>query len=215
MKKIVILLGPPGAGKGTQAKLLAGRLGLAHISSGDLFRENIKGNTKLGMDAKGYMDRGELVPDALTISMIKDRISRPDCDKGIMLDGFPRTIQQATALADMLGDSGDQVAVVPYISVPPEVLVERLSGRWTCPVCGSVYHTVFNPPRVAEVCDHDGAKLVMRDDDKPETVKNRIDVYFKQTMPLIEFYKHEGILKEVDGTQEINLVTEDLLKAIG
>lgn len=215
MKKIVILLGPPGAGKGTQAKLLAGRLGLAHISSGDLFRENIKGNTKLGMDAKGYMDRGELVPDALTISMIKDRISRPDCDKGIMLDGFPRTIQQATALADMLGDSGDQVAVVPYISVPPEVLVERLSGRWTCPVCGSVYHTVFNPPRVAEVCDHDGAKLVMRDDDKPETVKNRIDVYFKQTMPLIEFYKHEGILKEVDGTQEINLVTENLLKAIG
>lgn len=215
MKKIVILLGPPGAGKGTQAKLLAGRLGLAHISSGDLFRENIKGNTKLGMDAKGYMERGELVPDALTISMIKDRISRPDCDKGIMLDGFPRTIQQATALADMLGDSGDQVAVVPYISVPPEVLVERLSDRWTCPVCGSVYHTVFNPPKVAEVCDHDGAKLVMRDDDKPETVRNRIDVYFKQTMPLIEFYKHEGILKEVDGTQEINLVTEDLLKAIG
>ncbi len=215
MKKIVILLGPPGAGKGTQAKLLAGRLGLAHISSGDLFRENIKGNTKLGMDAKGYMDRGELVPDALTISMIKDRISRPDCDKGIMLDGFPRTIQQATALADMLADSGDKVAVVPYISVPPEVLVERLSGRWTCPACGSVYHTVFNPPKVAEVCDHDRAKLVMRDDDKPETVKNRIDVYFKQTMPLIEFYKHEGILKEVDGTQEINLVTEDLLKAIG
>ncbi len=215
MKKIVILLGPPGAGKGTQAKLLAGRLGLAHISSGDLFRENIKGNTKLGMDAKGYMERGELVPDALTISMIKDRISRPDCDKGIMLDGFPRTIQQATALADMLADTGDKVAVVPYISVPPEVLVERLSGRWTCPVCGSVYHTVFNPPKVAEVCDHDGAKLVMRDDDKPETVRNRIDVYFKQTMPLIEFYKHEGILKEVDGTQEINLVTEDLLKAIG
>lgn len=215
MKKFVVLLGPPGAGKGTQAKLLSDQLGLAHISSGDLFRENIKGNTSLGQQAKSYMEKGELVPDSLTISMVRDRIQRPDCQNGCLLDGFPRTSEQAAALEAMLAESDEHLSSVPYIAVPDAVLVERLSGRLTCPVCGSVYHTRFNPPKVEGICDKDGAELVMRNDDKPETVQNRIDVYNRQTMPLIDFFRQEGILFEVDGTQDIDLVTADLLKAIG
>ncbi|NMC55051.1 MAG: adenylate kinase [Chloroflexi bacterium] len=210
----VVLLGPPGAGKGTQAQAISQELKLAHISSGDIFRENLKKETELGKLAKGYMDRGELVPDDVTISMIEERLSRPDCAEGALLDGFPRTPAQAEALSVMLAKQGKQIDVVPLITVPAEVLVERLSGRWTCPTCGYVYHSVFNPPKQAGVCDADGAALYQREDDKPETVKNRIRVYEAQTAPLIEYYQKRNLLAEVDGTQPIENVTKSLLEVI-
>lgn len=210
----VVLLGPPGAGKGTQAQAISQELKLAHISSGDIFRENLKKETELGKLAKGYMDRGELVPDDVTISMIEERLSRPDCAEGALLDGFPRTPAQAEALSVMLAKQGKQIDVVPLITVPAEVLVERLSGRWTCPTCGYVYHSVFNPPKQAGVCDADGATLYQREDDKPETVKNRIRVYESQTAPLIEYYQKRNLLAEVDGTQPIETVTKLLLEVI-
>lgn len=210
----VVLLGPPGAGKGTQAQAISQELKLAHISSGDIFRENLKKETELGKLAKGYMDRGELVPDDVTISMIEERLSRPDCAEGALLDGFPRTPAQAEALSVMLAKQGKQIDVVPLITVPAEVLVERLSGRWTCPTCGYVYHSVFNPPKQAGVCDADGAALYQREDDKPETVKNRIRVYESQTAPLIEYYQKRNLLAEVDGTLPIEHVTQSLLEVI-
>ncbi|KPL76147.1 adenylate kinase [Ornatilinea apprima] len=210
----VVLLGPPGAGKGTQAQAISQELKLAHISSGDIFRENLKKETELGKLAKGYMDRGELVPDDVTISMIEERLSRPDCAEGALLDGFPRTPAQAEALSVMLAKQGKQIDVVPLITVPAEVLVERLSGRWTCPTCGYVYHSVFNPPKQTGVCDTDGAALYQREDDKPETVKNRIRVYESQTAPLIEYYQKRNLLAEVDGTLPIEHVTQSLLEVI-
>lgn len=214
MAKTIVLLGPPGAGKGTQAQIIAKEFGLVHVSSGDLFRENLKNQTELGKLAKGYMDRGELVPDDVTIAMVKDRISRPDCEKGVLLDGFPRTVAQAEALDKMLATLNSAVTSVPLISVPAEVLVERLSGRWTCPVCGKVYHEKFNPPAAAGKCDADGAALIQRDDDKPATVKNRISVYVQQTAPLIAYYRAKGLLAEVDGTLSIEAVGEQMLQAI-
>lgn len=214
MAKTIVLLGPPGAGKGTQAAIIAKEFGLVHVSSGDLFRENLKNQTDLGKLAKGYMDRGELVPDDVTIAMVKDRISRPDCEKGVLLDGFPRTPAQAEALDKMLATLNGAVNCVPYISVPAEVLIERLSGRWTCPACGNVYHEKFNPPKTAGKCDADGAALIQRDDDKPATVKNRISVYVQQTAPLIAYYREKGLLAEVDGTQSIDAVSTLMLKAV-
>jgi adenylate kinase len=214
MPSYVVLLGPPGAGKGTQAQIVAQELNLAHVSSGDLFRENLKAQTELGTLAKQFMDRGELVPDDVTIAMVKDRLSREDAAKGALLDGFPRTPPQAEALAKMLAEMNAMVAVVPYISVPAEVLVDRLSGRWTCRAAGHVYHEKFNPPQQPGVCDVDGSELYQRDDDKAETVQNRIRVYMEQTSPLIEYYRKAGLLVEIDGTQAIEQVSEDLLAAI-
>ena len=214
MATYIVLLGPPGAGKGTQAQVISREMNLAHISSGDLFRENLKNQTELGKMAQGYMNRGELVPDDVTIAMVRDRISRPDCKDGALLDGFPRTPAQATALAEMLATLNANVDSVPYISVPAEVLVERLGGRWTCPECGKVYHEKYNPPKTAGVCDVDGTKLIQRDDDKAETVERRIHVYMDQTSPLIEYYRGKGLLVEVDGTKNIDEVSQEILTAI-
>jgi adenylate kinase len=214
MPNYVVLLGPPGAGKGTQAQIVAEDLKLAHVSSGDLFRENLKAQTELGKLAKQYMDRGELVPDDVTIAMVMDRLEREDAAKGALLDGFPRTPTQAEALSNKLAEKDAGVSVVPYISVPAEVLVARLSGRWTCRAAGHVYHEKFNPPQQPGVCDIDGSELYQRDDDKAETVQNRIRVYMEQTAPLIEYYKQKGLLVEVDGTQDIQEVSQELLAAI-
>lgn len=214
MATYIVLLGPPGAGKGTQAQVVSHEMNLAHISSGDLFRENLKNQTELGKLAQGFMNRGELVPDDVTIAMVRDRIARPDCKDGALLDGFPRTPAQADALAEMLGSLGAHVDSVPYISVPADVLIERLGGRWTCQSCGRVYHEKYNPPKTAGVCDADGTALIQRDDDKAETVERRIRVYMDQTSPLIEYYREKGLLVEVDGKQSIEEVSRDILKAI-
>ena len=214
MATYIVLLGPPGAGKGTQAEVIKEAMHLAHVSSGDLFRENRKLKTELGQLAQSYMDRGELVPDDVTIAMVKERLSRPDCAKGALLDGFPRTPAQAEALSKMLGDLGGRVNVVPCISVPPEILIERLGGRWTCRAEGHVYHQKFNPSKVAGKCDIDGSELYQREDDAPATVENRIRVYLSQTSPLIDYYRQSGLLAEVDGTRPIDQVSVDLLAAI-
>ena len=214
MAKYIVLLGPPGAGKGTQAQIIAEKYELVHVSSGDLFRENLKNETDLGKLAQTFMKRGELVPDDVTIAMVRDRLSRPDCHNGALLDGFPRTPAQAEALSRMLQELGGAVNLVPYIFVPEEILVERLGGRWTCRANGHVFHEKFNPPAVAGICDEDGSELYQRDDDKPETVKNRIKVYQEQTAPLITYYQEKGLLVEVDGTKPIEAVTTDLLHAI-
>jgi adenylate kinase len=214
MATYIVLLGPPGAGKGTQAKAISSELGLAHISSGDLFRENLKNQTELGKLAQTYMNRGELVPDDVTIGMIRERLKQADTQKGALLDGFPRTPAQAEALSAMLSESGEQVNLVPLISVPAEELIQRLSGRWTCRAQGHIYHESFNPPKVAGQCDIDQSELYQRDDDKAETVRNRIQVYQSQTEPLIAYYRERGKLAEIDGTQPIETVTRDLLAAI-
>ncbi len=214
MATYIVLLGPPGAGKGTQAELISEKLGLVHVSSGDLFRENRKLKTELGQLAQSYMDRGELVPDDVTIAMVKERLSRPDCAVGALLDGFPRTPAQADALEKMLNSLGGCVNCVPYISVPADVLIERLSGRWTCRAEGHVYHQKYNPPKVAGICDVDGSELYQREDDKPATVENRIRVYLAQTSPLIEYYRQRDLLAEIDGQRAIEEVTGDLLAAI-
>jgi len=214
MPTYVVLLGPPGAGKGTQAQLISKELELPHISSGDLFREHLKAQTELGKLAKGYMDRGELVPDDVTIAMVRDRLTRPDCASGALLDGFPRTPPQAEALTKMLVDFHGKVDVVPYINVQEDILVERLSGRWTCRAQGHVYHEKYNPPKEPGRCDIDGSELYQREDDKAETVINRIRVYFKQTMPLIEYFRQQGVLVEVDGNQPIESVSADILEAL-
>lgn len=214
MATFIVLLGPPGVGKGTQAKRLAKQTGLAHVSSGDLFRKHIKDKTDLGVLAKSYISKGELVPDDLTIAMVKERITCPDCETGAILDGFPRTPVQAEATTAMLGELGEELTLVPYIIAPEKVLIERLSGRWTCRASGHIFHTKFNPPAKEGICDVDGSELYQRDDDKPETVKKRIQVYLKQTSPLVEHYREEGLLIEVRGDQEIEEVTKDLLDAL-
>lgn len=214
MARYYVLLGPPGAGKGTQAKAIADTLHLAHVSSGDLFRENLSKQTELGKKAQVYINRGDLVPDDLTIDMVRDRLSKPDCVEGAILDGFPRTPAQAEALAVMLKETNSEVKSVPLISVPPEVLVERLSGRFSCRAAGHVYHSKYNPPKVAGICDVDGSELYQREDDKAATVQNRISVYLAQTAPLIEYYRSRGLLHEVDGTLEIDEVTKQVLAAL-
>jgi adenylate kinase len=214
MAKYIVLLGPPSVGKGTQAEIIAAKTGLLHISSGDLFRENIKNSTDLGKQAKSYMDKGELVPDDVTIAMVKDRLGRADCKAGAILDGFPRTPVQADSLQKMLGEFKADVNVVPFITAAPAVLIERASGRWTCRAHGHIYHRKFNPPKVAGKCDIDGSDLYQREDDKAETVARRIHVYFDQTAPLVDYYRHKNKLVEVDGTQSIEDVTNSLLSAI-
>jgi adenylate kinase len=214
MSTYIVLLGPPGVGKGTQAKILAEKTGLAHVSSGDLFRENIKNQTELGQLAQSFMNKGELVPDDVTIAMIRERISRPDCQAGAILDGFPRTPAQADALKRMLAELGEEVDYVPFINADEEVLVSRLSGRWTCRAHGHVFHETFNPPKQPGVCDIDGSELYQRDDDKVETVKRRIQVYAEQTAPLINYYREAEKLIEIDGAQPIEQVTAALMKAV-
>jgi adenylate kinase len=212
--RYIILLGPPASGKGTQATRLSETLGLPHIASGDLFRENLKQGTELGRKAQEYMERGALVPDDVTIAMVMDRLSRPDCTGGALLDGFPRTIAQAEALDEALTEEGHSVDAVLYISVPDEELIERVSGRRLCRSCGQSYHVRFNPPQTPGVCDVCGGELYQREDDRPETMRNRLEVYREQTQPLIDYYRQQGLLVEIDGDQPIDDVTVDLLDAV-
>lgn len=214
MPTYIVLLGPPGAGKGTQAEILAKKTSLAHVSSGDLFRENLKNQTELGKLAQSFMHKGELVPDDVTINMIRARISRQDCEAGAILDGFPRTPAQADALEVMLHGFKGEVNLVPYITAAEQVLVERTSGRWTCRAHGHIYHEKFNPPKQSGICDVDGSEVYQRDDDKVETVTKRIRVYLDQTMPLVDYYRKAGKLVEIDGTQAVEQVTKELLSAL-
>jgi adenylate kinase len=210
----VVLLGAPGAGKGTQAEALGRRLGMPRVASGDLFRENRRNRTQLGLLAESYMDRGELVPDNVTIGMVIERLSRADCARGAILDGFPRTVEQAKALDEALAARGSRIAVAVYIQVSNEELVRRLSGRWLCRGCDAIYHIEFNPPRVASVCDKCGGELYQRDDDRPETVRRRLEVYLQQTMPVIAYYREKGLLAEIDGEQSVEAVQAALEKVI-
>jgi adenylate kinase len=215
MPRYIVLLGPPGAGKGTQARTLVEKTGLVHISSGDIFRENTKNQTPLGVRAQEYMNRGELVPDDLTIEMIRERLSRPDCANGAILDGFPRTPVQAAALDRLLAEFGGRVDLVPYITAPEDILIDRLTGRWTCRAYGHIYNETTHPPSRPGVCDLDGSELYQREDDKSETVKRRIQVYFQQTAPLIAYYDEQGRLVEVNGARPIGQVTAELVGALG
>ncbi|MCP4139048.1 MAG: adenylate kinase [Chloroflexi bacterium] len=214
MATYIVLLGSPGAGKGTQADILIEQTGLVHISSGDLFREHIKNKTDLGQLADSYMSKGELVPDDLTIAMIKERISKSDCERGAILDGFPRTLVQAEAMKTTLDEMGEKVEVVPYITAPEEILIERLSGRWTCRASGHVFHNLYSPPAKKGVCDIDGSELYQRDDDTVETAKKRLRVYTEKTLPLINYYRKQEKLVEIQGNQPIEKVTKDLLAAL-
>ena len=209
-----MLLGAPGAGKGTQAAIISKELGLPHISSGEIFRENIKNHTELGNVAEEYLDQGDLVPDDVTIAMIRDRLSREDCTRGAVLDGFPRTPGQAEALDEMLAEFDGNVDAVPYIKVPENVLIERLTGRWTCRANGHIFHEKYNPPKVPGKCDYDDSELYQREDDRAETVPKRIGVYLDQTAPLIAHYSDKGLISEVNGGQAIDAVTSDLLSVL-
>jgi adenylate kinase len=215
MSLVIVLLGAPGAGKGTQAEHLCRELALPHVSTGDLFRENRAGGTELGKKAQAFMDRGELVPDELVVDMLFDRVSRPDCEQGFLLDGFPRTVAQAEALEQRLSDSTKGASVVRVLSltVPDEKLVERLTGRVTCRDCGSMYHLVFSPPQRANACDKCGGELYQREDDREEVVRKRLEVYRAQTLPLVDFYRGRGLLTEVDGDRAPAEVTPSMISA--
>ena len=210
----VIMLGAPGAGKGTQARMLAEALGLAHVSSGDIFRENLKNETPLGKLAKTYMDRGELVPDDLTINMVMDRLAQPDCAKGAILDGFPRTLPQAAALDKALAGRGDRVRLAPLLEVSDEAVINRLAGRRVCRDCQAMYHIDYAPPEVEGVCDDCGGELYRRTDDSPETVRNRLFVYYKQTSPLVGYYFAHDVLVTLDGDRDMDAVQADLVSAV-
>lgn len=207
----IVMLGAPGAGKGTQAIKIADKYDIPHISTGDIFRANIKGGTELGQKAKSYIDKGELVPDEVTIGMLLDRIAQDDCKNGYVLDGFPRTIPQAESLTEALKSQGDQIDFALNIDVPDEAIIERMSGRRACPKCGATYHIVYAAPKTENICDKCGTELIIRSDDKPKTVKDRLNVYHQQTEPLIAYYKTAGVLREVDGTQELPKVFEDVV----
>jgi adenylate kinase len=211
----IIMLGAPGAGKGTQAKKIAEKYSIPHISTGDIFRANIKGGTELGMKAKSYMDQGQLVPDEVTINMLLDRISAADCENGYVLDGFPRTIPQAESLTKALDARGEKIDYAIDVDVPDQAIVTRMSGRRACVNCGATYHIVYNAPKKEGVCDACGENLVLRDDDKPETVQKRLTVYHDQTQPLIDYYKNAGVLKSVDGTKDLNDVFADITAFLG
>jgi adenylate kinase len=215
MPTFIVLLGPPGVGKGTQAELVSAATGLPHISSGDLFRENIKNESELGKLAQSYMNKGELVPDDVTIKMIRARLSRSDCKAGALLDGFPRTTVQADSLESLLKEFGGKVNYVPYITASDLTLIERLGGRWTCKAQGHVFHEKNNPPLKSGICDYDGSQLYQREDDKAETVTRRIQVYITQTAPLISYYRDRGLLSEIDGNQPIEKVTAALISVLG
>lgn len=199
----IIMLGAPGAGKGTQAKMIAEKYAVPHVSTGDIFRANIKNGTELGMEAKKYMDQGLLVPDELTVKILLDRVAQEDCQNGYVLDGFPRTIPQAEVLERALNEIGDKIDYAINVDVPDENIIRRMGGRRACLFCGATYHVEHIPPKKEGICDTCGKELVLRDDDKPETVKNRLDVYHKQTQPLIDFYQAKGILRTVDGTVDM------------
>jgi len=211
----IIMLGAPGAGKGTQAKKIADKYGIPHISTGDIFRANIKGGTELGMKAKSYMDQGQLVPDDVTIGMLLDRISEADCADGYVLDGFPRTIPQAESLTKALESRGEKMEYAIDVDVPDANIVSRMSGRRACLACGATYHVVTIPPKQEDICDSCGETLVQREDDKPETVQKRLTVYHDQTQPLIEYYKQAGMLVTVDGTKDLNDVFADIVSVLG
>ena len=211
----IIMLGAPGAGKGTQAKKIADKYHVPHISTGDIFRANIKEGTELGKKAKAYIDQGLLVPDELTLELVMDRFTNPDCANGYVLDGFPRTIPQAEALTEALEKKGEAIDYAVNVEVPDDNIISRMSGRRACLACGSTYHIVYAPTKTEGVCDRCGEKLVLRDDDKPETVKKRLDVYHSQTQPLIEYYTGQGKLAEVDGTQDVDAVFDAIVKILG
>lgn len=211
----IIMLGAPGAGKGTQAKMIAEKCGIPHISTGDIFRANIKNGTELGAKAKEYMDKGLLVPDELVCDLVVDRIQQADCEKGYILDGFPRTIPQAEALENALNAIEQKLDYAIDIDVPDENIINRMSGRRACVGCGATYHVLFNPTKVEGKCDVCGESIILRDDDKPETVKKRLDVYHTQTQPLIDFYTERKVLVEVDGTQSMDKVFDDIMKILG
>lgn len=211
----IIMLGAPGAGKGTQAKKIAEKYGIPHVSTGDIFRANIKGGTELGMKAKSYMDQGQLVPDDVTIGMLLDRISEADCADGYVLDGFPRTIPQAESLTEALNGRNEKMDYAINVDVPDEAIVSRMSGRRACVKCGATYHIVYNAPAKEGICDICGDALVLRDDDKPETVQKRLAVYHDQTQPLIDYYEKAGILVTVDGTKDLNEVFKDIVNLLG
>jgi len=211
----IIMLGAPGAGKGTQAMKIAEKYGVPHISTGDIFRANIKNGTELGAEAKRYMDQGLLVPDELTVKILLDRVANEDCKNGYVLDGFPRTIPQAEVLDVALSDLGDKIDYAINVDVPDDEIISRMSGRRACVTCGATYHIVNVPPVKEGVCDKCGSQLILRDDDKPETVKNRLSVYHNQTQPLIEFYNNKNILKSVDGTNSMQNIFAEIVKILG
>ena len=210
----IIMLGAPGAGKGTQAKMIAEKYSIPHISTGDIFRANIKNGTELGKEAKSYMDKGELVPDELTVRILLDRVANDDCKNGYVLDGFPRTIPQAEVLDSELSKNGDSIDFAIDVDVPDDNIIKRMSGRRACLTCGATYHVVHVPPKKEGVCDKCGSELVLRDDDKEETVKNRLAIYHQQTQPLIDFYNNKGILKSVDGTVDMMDVFNSIIKIV-
>lgn len=211
----IVMLGAPGAGKGTQAKMIAAKYQIPHISTGDIFRANIKNGTELGKKAKSYMDQGLLVPDELTVDLVIDRLAQDDCKNGYILDGFPRTIPQAEALDAALAKLGEKMDYAIDVDVPDENIVSRMSGRRACTGCGATYHIVYNPSKKGECCEVCGEKLILRDDDKPETVQKRLNVYHEQTQSLIDYYTKQGILKAVDGTQDMNDVFTAITNILG
>jgi adenylate kinase len=211
---IILFLGAPGAGKGTQASIIAKKLGIPHISTGDIFREAVSKGTELGKKAKEYMDRGELVPDEIVIGIVKERIVADDCKNGFVLDGFPRTVAQAEALDQVLSEIDRKIDYVLNIVVSEDEVVKRLTGRRTCKNCGAVYHVIFNPPQKEGVCDVCGGELYQRDDDKEETVRNRLRVYFEKTAPLIDYYRNKGVLVDINGEQTVDEVTKEIERVI-
>jgi adenylate kinase len=210
----LVMLGPPGAGKGTQAALLAEKIKVPHVATGDLFRTALKEETKLGLTAKSYMERGDLVPDEVTVAMVRERLLEPDCDTGVILDGFPRTVEQAEALEGILADQGKAIDAALFIDAAEDELVRRLSSRWTCRNCQAVYNVISNPPREEGRCDVCGGELYQRPDDVPETVRNRIRVYWDQTSPLVEYYRGKGLLITIESEGGIENVQGKILKAL-
>lgn len=211
----IVMLGAPGAGKGTQANMIAEKYNIPHISTGDIFRANIKNGTELGKEAKGYMDKGQLVPDELTVKLLLDRVAQADCKNGYVLDGFPRTIPQAEVLDGELTKNGEKLDYAIDVDVPDENIIHRMGGRRACLKCGATYHVEYVPPKKDGICDVCGSELVLRDDDKLETVKNRLKVYHDQTQPLIEYYTKQNVLHSVDGTQDVNKVFSDITEMLG
>lgn len=210
----LVLLGPPGAGKGTQAEVLSDWLDIPAVSTGDLFRKAMAESTELGLRAKAYIERGDLVPDEVTVGMVRERLEKSDCEDGVILDGFPRTVPQADALEELLADLDRQLDAALYIGVSREELLRRLGGRWTCRDCGEVYHEIYDPPEEEGVCDTCGGELYQRSDDTPEAQKQRIKVYMEQTAPLYDYYDEKGLLVEIDGEQEIDAVQQDIREAV-
>lgn len=211
----IILLGPPGAGKGTQAKSISNKYSIPHISTGDIFRKNISEKTPLGIEAKSYIDKGHLVPDELTINIVQDRLEKEDCKNGFLLDGYPRTVKQAEALKNFLQEKGDKLDTALLIEVPKEYIIDRMTGRRVCLSCGASYHVKFNPTKVDGKCDICGSVVIQRDDDCEETVNERLEIYDAQTQPLIDYYREQNLLSEVDGTQAINDVFKDICGILG